>query len=70
MKINIEVDHELADTIVKKDIEWHIGAVKEEIKKFKKIKKPINYQIEDYNYNQKLLFALKIVGEYYGVKKL
>lgn len=68
MKINIEVDHELADIIVKKDIEWHTNAVSAEIKKFKKIKKPAKFQIEEYNYNQRLLFALKIVGEYYGVK--
>lgn len=70
MKINVEVDPEMVDIIIKKDLKWHISAVSDEIKKFKKLKKPAKFQIEEYNYNQKLFFALKIVGEYYGVKKL
>lgn len=70
MKINIEIDDEIADIIFKKDIQWHTGVITEEIKKFKKLKKPTKSQVEEYNYNQRLLFALKIVGEYYGVKKL
>ena len=72
MKIQVELDGELVDQVVKNELMWHVHAVQQEIKKFKKIKNPKKFQIEEYNYNQRLLFGLKIVGEYFGVnlKKL
>ena len=68
MKIQIEVDEEVVDNILKTELKWHVAAIKDEIKKFKKIKNPAKFQIEEYNYNQRLSFALKVVGEYFGIK--
>lgn len=68
MKINIELDPEVADQIVRSDIKWHIDTVSDDLKKLNKLKKLEKYQREDKAYFTKLLPALKVVGEYYGVK--
>ncbi len=68
MKLQMEIDIETVDKIVKNDLAWHLQAVREDIKKLNKIKNPTKGQIEDQKYFTKLLPALETVGDYYGVK--
>jgi hypothetical protein len=68
MKVEIEVDDEFTDTVIRDSIKWHIDTIESDLNKMKKAKKLQKYQREDKAYFIKLLPALKIVGEYYGVK--
>ena len=68
MKIKVEIDDEIADQMFRDNLKWHIEHISEDLKKLNKTKKLENYQREDKAYFTKLLPALKVVGEYYGVK--
>jgi len=64
--ITLPIDNEFADELVGLILKEHTDIVKRNIQDFKHIKKPKSYQIEDYDYNVKLLEALKVVNEYFG----
>ena len=68
MKIKVDIDDEIADQIFKDNLKWHIDTISKDLKKLNKIKKLEKYQREDKDYFTKLLPALRIVGEYYGVE--
>lgn len=68
MKLKIEIDHEVEDKIIRGSLKWHITVISEDLKKLKKLKKPSKPQKQDIGYFNKLLPALKIVGDFYGVK--
>jgi hypothetical protein len=69
MKIQIEMEPELIDSVVKSQLLWHNNFVKEELTVLKKKKKLEKYQTEDKEYFEKLLPALKIVSDYFGANK-
>lgn len=69
MKIQIDLDGEVIDTIVRNELRWHIDATSKDLREMNRSKKKLEkYQIEDKEYFEKLLPALKIVGEYFGAK--
>lgn len=68
MKIKVDIDDEIADQMFRDNLKWHIDHISEDLKTLNKRKKLEKYQQEDKDYFTKLLPALKIVGEYYGVK--
>ncbi len=69
MKIQIEMEPELIDSVVKSQLLWHNNFVKEELAMLKKKKKLEKYQTKDKEYFEKLLPALNIVSDYFGANK-
>ena len=68
MKIQIDINEEQFDEAFRENLKWHINNTEENLKKFCRKKKLENFECEDKQYFENLLPALKIVGEYYGVK--
>jgi hypothetical protein len=68
MKLKVEIDHQIEDKIIQESLKWHITVVSEDLKKLKRLRKPSKPQKHDIGYFNKLLPALKIVGDFYGVK--
>lgn len=68
MKIQIDIDDDQLDKAFQENLKWHIDNAKQCLVELKKKNKLEKYQIEDKQYFENLLPALKIVGEYYGVK--
>ena len=68
MKIQIELEDEVSDLLVKESLSWHTKNAQYEIKKFRSRENVQPHHIENYDYNVRLLAALKIVNEYFGVK--
>ena len=61
MKIQIQIEEEIKDKIVKDDISWHINNAREMLA-------DKNTHPEDRVYFSKLLVAFEVVGEYYGIE--
>lgn len=57
MKVQVELDDEIADQIVRKELKWHLQNAKEFVHLHK----------DDKKYFKKLGPALEIVCEYFGV---
>lgn len=69
MKIQIDIDDEQLDDAFRDNLKWHIDTITKDLHKLNRSKNKLGkYQIEDKEYFKKLLPALKIVGEYFGVK--
>jgi hypothetical protein len=68
MKMQVEIDDEILDIAFRKNLEWHINNAKIEIKRLSKFKTLLDAEVEEKVYLEKLLPALKVVGEYFGVK--
>jgi len=69
MKMEIEIDEDMLHTAFRENIRWHIKNVEKDLKLFGRKKKLEKYQLQDKEYFEKLLPALKVVGDYFGVKK-
>ena len=69
MKIEIEIDDETLDTAFRENLTWHINNIEEDLKILRTQRKLQKYQRDDKEYFEKLLPALKIVGDYFGVEK-
>lgn len=61
MKIQIQIEDNIKDKIVKEDLSWHINNARE-ILSDKTIPK------KEREYFKKLLDAFGVVGQYYGIK--
>ena len=68
MKIQIDIDDYQLDKAYQENLIWHIDNAKQSLVELKKKKKLEKYQIEEKERFEELLPALKIVGEYFGVK--
>ena len=69
MKIKIDIDDDQLDKAFQENLKWHIDTISKDLRKINRNKKKLEkYQIEDKEHLEKLLPALKIVGEYFGVK--
>lgn len=66
--MQIEIDDEILDLAFKNNLEWHIEHAETEIKRLRKLKKLSDAEAKEKAYLENLLPALKVVGEYYGVK--
>jgi hypothetical protein len=67
--MEIEIDEDMLHTAFRENIRWHIKNVEKDLKLFGRKKKLEKYQLQDKEYFEKLLPALKVVGDYFGVKK-
>ena len=65
--MKIEIDFETADRIIQAEIFDQYSNLKQEIKKQKTIKNPLDYQKEDLEYNEKLLDAVETMLKHYTV---
>ena len=61
MKIQIQIEEEIKDKIVKEDISWHINNAREMLA-------DKDTHPKDRVYFIKLLVAFEVVGEYYGIE--
>ena len=66
--MQIEIDDETLDRAFRENLLWHINSIQDDLKVLRSKKKLEKYQREEKVYFEKLLPALKVVGEYYGVK--
>ena len=69
MKIQVDIDPESIDSIVQNELKWHHSTIKKDLLRLQNIKNPHKGQIEDREQFKKLLPALTIVCEYFGVNK-
>jgi septal ring factor EnvC (AmiA/AmiB activator) len=69
MKIQIDIDDDQLDKAFQENLKWHIDTISKDLLKLTRSKNKLEkYQIEEKEHLEKLLPALKIVGEYFGVK--
>jgi UDP-N-acetylglucosamine pyrophosphorylase len=69
MKIQIDIDDDQLDKAFQENLKWHIDTISKDLLKLTHSKKKLEkYQIEEKERFEELLPALKIVGEYFGVK--
>ena len=69
MKIQIDIDDDQLDKAFQENLKWHIDTISKDLRKLPRSKNKLEkYQIEEKVHFEKLLPALKIVGEYFGVK--
>jgi hypothetical protein len=69
MKIQIDIDDDQLDKAFQENLKWHIDTISKDLLKLKSTKNKLEkYQIEEKEHLENLLPALKIVGEYFGVK--
>jgi hypothetical protein len=69
MKIQIDINEEQLDDAFRDNLKWHIDTISKDLRKLNRSKNKLEkYQIEEKEEFEKLLPALKIVGEYFGVK--
>lgn len=67
--MQIEINDEQLDDAFRDNLKWHIDTISKDLVRLKRGGKKLEkYQIEDKEHFEKLLPALKIVGEYFGVK--
>ena len=62
---NVEIDFGTADRIIVTEMFDQYSNLKQEIKKQKTIKNPLDYQKEDLEYNEKLLDAVETMLKHY-----
>ena len=65
--MKIDISFETADGIVQAEMFDQYSNLKQEIKKQKTIKNPLDYQKEDLEYNEKLLDAVETMLKHYTV---
>jgi len=65
--MQIEIDFETADNIIKTSLLYQYNSIKEEIESQKSIESPQEYQKEDLKYNEKFLDACITVLKHYTV---
>ena len=69
MKIQIDIDDDQLDKAFQENLKWHIDTISKDLRKINRSKNKLEkYQIEEKERFEELLPALKIVGEYFGVK--
>jgi hypothetical protein len=68
MKIQIDIDDYQIDNAFQENLKWHIDNAKQCLAELKKKKKLEKFQMKEKERFEELLPALKIVGEYFGVK--
>jgi hypothetical protein len=68
MKVEIEIDDDVLDQAFKNSLKWHMNNSRDRLNKLSTKKNLSENAQSEYDYQKKLLPALKIVGEYYGVK--
>ena len=61
----IDIDFETSDAIVQAEMFDQYSTLKHEIKEQKTIEKPLDYQKEDLEYNEKFLDAVKTMLKHY-----
>jgi TolA-binding protein len=66
MKLNIEIDDEMADRIVRKSLREQIDILNRQIEELESIEHLKSYQQEDLSAAQKELIFLTSTLEYYG----
>ena len=66
--MEIEIDDETLDEAFRQNLAWHIKNLEEDLKILSKRKKLEKHQLQDKEYFETLLPAMKIVGGYFGVK--
>jgi hypothetical protein len=67
--MQIDINDEQLDDAFRDNLKWHIDTITKDLLILKRSRKKLEkYQIEDKEHFEKLLPALKIVGEYFGVK--
>jgi septal ring factor EnvC (AmiA/AmiB activator) len=67
--MQIDIDDDQLDKAFQENLKWHIDAISKDLRKLTRSKNKLEkYQIEEKEQFEKLLPALKIVGEYFGVK--
>ena len=70
MKIQIDIDDDQLDKAFQENLKWHIDTNSKDLRKINRSKNKLEkYQIEDKERFEKLLPALIVVGEYFGVNK-
>lgn len=68
--MKIEIDDDQLDDAFRQSLKWHIDAISKDLRKLNRSKNKLEkYQIEDKERFEKLLPALIVVGEYFGVNK-
>ena len=67
--MQIEIDDDTLDRAFRENLSWHINTIEKDLKILRAQRKLQTYQLQDKEYFEKLLPALKIVGGYFGVKK-
>ena len=65
---NVEIDIETADRIVVAVMFDQHSIIKQEIKEQKTIENPLDYQKEDFKYNEKFLDAVKTMLKHYTAR--
>jgi len=65
--MHVEIDDEYLDLAFRENLKWHLDNSSKRLKELNKIKNPMKHERDELEYQKKLLPALKIVGEYYGV---
>jgi hypothetical protein len=68
MRVEIDIGDEMLDEAFRKNLEWHLKYTKRDLTVLRGKKNLQRHESEDKEYFEKLYPALKIVGEYYGVK--
>lgn len=67
--MKIEIDDDQLDDAFRQTLKWHIDAITKDLRKLNRSKNKLEkYQIEEKEEFETLLPALKIVGEYFGMK--
>jgi hypothetical protein len=64
--MQIDVNEEIVDQIMKTELRESITGVKQDIKNLKKMRKREKYQDQDLADNQELLLHLEAVYDYFG----
>lgn len=67
--ITLNIDNEFADDLVGRILKEHTKIIEHNIKVFKRTKKLMPYEQEDYDYCVKLHAAFKVVNGYFGPQK-
>jgi hypothetical protein len=67
--MKIEIYDDQLDDAFRQNLKWHIDTISKDLLKLKSTKNKLEKcQIEEKEHLENLLPALKIVGEYFGVK--
>ena len=66
--MKIEIDFETSDAIIQAEMFDQYSTLKQEIKEQIAIEKPLDYQKEDLEYNEKFLVAVKTMLKHYTAR--
>ena len=63
--MNVDIDFETVERIIQAEMFDQYSIIKQEIKEQKTIENPEDYQKEDLEYNEKLLYAVETMLKHY-----